>query len=102
LTFVVVPDALHGYFTNDITRKNATFVPTNDVFLIATNNGPTIIRHTREPLTTETWRIQDGQKEAINIWERYEYSVYRHTNLMRIEKPTAIDEFDEYGAPVLE
>jgi hypothetical protein len=95
LTFVVVPDAYFGYFTNDVTRKNDTFVQTNDVFLIATNNGPTIIRHTREPLSTETWRIEDGQKEAINMWERYEYSVYRHTNVMRIEKPLPPD---EYGA----
>lgn len=87
LTFVVVPDALHGYFSNDVTRKNATFTPTNDAFLIGTNNGPTVIRHTREPLSTETWRVYDGQKESMNVWERYEYSIFRHTNIMRIQKP---------------
>jgi hypothetical protein len=85
LTFVVVPDALFGYFTNDTARKNSTFTLTNDVFLVATT-GPTIIRHTREPLSTETWQIFDGQKQAMNIWERYEYSVFRHTNIMRIKK----------------
>ena len=95
LIFVVVPDALHGYFTNDMTRKNDTFVRTNDVFLVATGNGPTIMRHTREPLSTETWQIFDGQKHAMNIWERYEYSVFRHTNLMRIRKPLPEN---EYGA----
>ena len=93
LIFQIVPDAFFGFFLNDVTRKNNTFTLTNDVFLIATGNGPTIMRHTREPLSTETWRIYDGQKDAMNIWERYEYSVFRHTNLMRIKKP-----FDEYGA----
>ncbi len=95
LIFIVVPDALFGYFTNDITRKNDTFVPTNDVFLIGTNNGPTIMRHTREPLSTEVWRIFEGQKDAMNIWERYEYSVFRHTNIMRVRKPLPEN---EYGA----
>lgn len=85
LTFVIVPDAFFGYFTNNITRKNATFTLTNEVFLVAPV-GPTIIRHTREPLTTETWQVFDGQMSSMNIWERYEYSVFRHTNLMRIKK----------------
>lgn len=93
LIFVVVPDAFFGYFTNDTLRKNNTFRLTNDVFLIATGNGPTIMRHTREPLSTEVWRIFDGQKDAMNIWERYEYSVFRHTNLMRIAKPVPGDEY---------
>lgn len=86
LTFIVVPDAFMGYFTNNVTRKNATFRPTNDAFLIATDNGPTMLRHTRESLSTQTWQIYDGQKEAMNLWERYEYSVFRHTNIMRIAK----------------
>lgn len=95
LIFVVVPDAFHGYFTNDVTRKTDTFTLTNDAFLVATNNGPTIMRHTREPLSTESWRIYEGQKEAMNIWERYEYATFRHTNLMRIAKPLP---GNEYGA----
>lgn len=95
LTFVVVPDALHGYFLNDVTRKNSTFTTTNDAFLIAGNNGPTIMRHTRVPLSTETWQVFDGQKSAMNIWERYEYSVYRHTNVMRIKKALPGDEYGQ-------
>jgi len=84
LTPVVIPDSWHGYFTNDVTRKNDEFVPTNDVFLLTTNNGPTMLRYTREPLSTETWRIYDGQQEAINIWERYNYGCFRYTNIERI------------------
>jgi hypothetical protein len=86
LTFYVIPDALHGYFTSDVTRKTNTFVLTNDIFLATTNNGPTMMRHTREPLSTESWKIYDGQKEAMTIWERYEYALFRHTNVMRIIK----------------
>lgn len=84
LQFVVVPDGLFGYFTNDVTRKNSEFVPTNDILLASTGNGPTILRYTREALSTETWRIYDGQKEAVNVWERYNYGCYRFTNIMRI------------------
>jgi hypothetical protein len=84
LQFVVVPDALYGYFTNDVARKNNEFVKTDDICLLTTSNGPTIMRYTREPLTTETWRIQDGQKEALNVWERYNYGCYRFTNIMRV------------------
>lgn len=84
LQFVVVPDAHFGYFTNDITRKNSEFVTTNDIILTSTNNGPTILRYSREPLTTETWRIYEGQKEALQVWERYNYGAFRFTNIMRI------------------
>jgi hypothetical protein len=45
-----------------------------------------MMRHTREPLSTESWKIYDGQKEAMTIWERYEYALFRHTNVMRIIK----------------
>jgi hypothetical protein len=87
LQFVIVPDAYHGYFENDVTRKNDEFVKTNDIFLTTTNNGPTILRYTREPLSTETWRIYDGQREAMNLWERYALGCYRFTNVMRIPYP---------------
>mgnify|MGYP007059381988 FL=1 len=93
LQFVIVPDAFHGYFSNNTLRKNTQFIQTNDVFLVAGNNGPTVMRHTREPLSTESWQIFDGQKSAMNIWERYEYSTYRHTNLMRIALPIPSDEY---------
>lgn len=87
LSFVVVPDAFFGYFTDDTSRKNNQFVTTNDIILTTTTNGPTIVRYNREPLTTEAWRIYEGQKEALNIWERYNYGAYRFTNLMRVTYP---------------
>lgn len=82
--FIVVPDSYFGYFADDTARKSADFVPTNDVFLLTTQNGPTVMRHTREPLSTETWRIYDGQREALNLWERYDYGIFRYTNILRI------------------
>lgn len=94
LQWVVVPDAQFGYFSNDITRKNSEFTLTNDIFLLATGNGPTILRYTREALSTETWHIYDGQKEALNVWERYNYGCYRYTNIMRISYLVGSDLLD--------
>ncbi len=84
LQVIVIPDGHFGYFENDITRQSDEFILSNDAFLLTTNNGPTILRHNREPLSTETWRIWDGQKQALNIWERYDFSMFRYTNIMRI------------------
>ena len=84
LTFIIVPDAYFGYFTNDVTLNNDEFVTTNDAFLL-TPEG-TVFRHTREPLSTEAWTVYDGQKQALNIWERYEYSTFKFTNVLRIVK----------------
>lgn len=83
---VIIPDAHFGYFDNDVSRLNADFVLTNDVFLLTTNNGPTVIRYNREALSTETWRINARQQEAINLWERYNYGIFRYTNIMRLSK----------------
>lgn len=86
LQFIVVPDSHFGYFEDDVARTNDDFIPTTDAFLLTVNNGPTVTRHTREPMSTEVWRIYDGQKNALNMWERYEYSTFRYTNVMRIAK----------------
>jgi hypothetical protein len=84
LQVIVVSDANFGYFTDDISRKNDEFNQSTDGFLITTNNGPTILRHNREPMSTETWNVFDGQKRAMNIWERYDFGTFRYTNIMRI------------------
>lgn len=89
LTVVVVPDAHFGYFNDDVNRKNDIFVRSNDAFLITTNNGPTIMRHNREPLSSETWRVFEGQKNAMNMWERYTFGTFRYTNILRLVKDHA-------------
>ncbi len=84
LQFVVIPDAHHGYFSNHHQRKNGQFIPSCDAFLIEPSGF--MFRHTREPITTETWRLFRQQKQAMSIWERYDYSVFNYAKVMRIQK----------------
>lgn len=84
LQILVVSDANFGYFTDDLSRKNDEFNLSTDGFLITTNNGPTILRHNREPMSTETWNVFDRQQRKMSVWERYDFGTFRYTNIMRI------------------